>query len=457
MLRVLRTSDDFFPFEPEAHRFHVAFNATTAFLFRFLSLTPDFDMFTTHHDLAHYHAQLRAFSNAPLYITDDRKPNADVIHRLGGMSTGGEYTLVKAKVGTAVKLPNTAFIDVTGDGEGPALKVGLAVEEVSGALIGIWNCRSGKASTTDVLTTRDVADALAMTRRSRGDYAVCFNESTTVTLLLDLDVEAERNTSAWASKILAPIRLEGETCTTVSIAPVVSLGAAKLAVFGLLDKYASLCAISSFKEEDMETDQQKYAEPSDLRHKAISALSSSSSGYTTEQIAKQDVPRSSSRLWTLFSFLRSDIRAIRATLLRDFRLSPLLTLYREVMALFSGATASPANAGSPPPSTESMGHKGMHNGMGKEVATISEENKLARKDRKALTIETSVTGKLAFMMVKGDLAEYSITIQGNEVDEKCISKQGDCYVLDMDSATSSLQPSGKISLHGWRVRFASKF
>ncbi|TKA21722.1 hypothetical protein B0A50_08717 [Salinomyces thailandicus] len=66
----LRNSDDFFPAIPASHPWHLFCNAHNALFTQHLNVLPDWDMFQTAHQWAHYHAAARCLSGGPISITD---------------------------------------------------------------------------------------------------------------------------------------------------------------------------------------------------------------------------------------------------------------------------------------------------------------------------------------------------------------------------------------------------
>ncbi|RMD78472.1 MAG: hypothetical protein D6820_09895 [Lentisphaerae bacterium] len=76
---IIRTSDDFFPEQPETHVLHLYANSIST-LFTAPLAWPDWDMFQSPHEWGAYHAAMRALSGGPVYITDEpRKHDLDVL------------------------------------------------------------------------------------------------------------------------------------------------------------------------------------------------------------------------------------------------------------------------------------------------------------------------------------------------------------------------------------------
>lgn len=66
---VMRTSDDFYPDQPESHGMHLHVNAQVGLWFGEFML-PDWDMFQSTHERGAFHAAARAISGGPVYVSD---------------------------------------------------------------------------------------------------------------------------------------------------------------------------------------------------------------------------------------------------------------------------------------------------------------------------------------------------------------------------------------------------
>lgn len=390
----VRTSGDFYPNEPDSHRFHVAFNSTTAFLDRKLAVTRDFDMFMTHHDLAEYHALLRCFTTAPMYITDSDPSNKQIYERLGGPDPHGEYHIIKATSNTSVRLPSTAFTDVTANGNGTAIKVALSVPHAKGTILGFWNCRGEGGIAVDALTKREISEALSMDAQENiaNKRYVLMDDAVTTHLLDDLTEDEDT-----ASSIVLPLQLNPGTCKAVTIAQLVSYPDFEMAVLGLADKFVGLCAVleiekmeSSPKEEMLQVngyqDDAKasgngeeskvngFHEADPTQVDQVDHNSSETTGQisstedtseptseTTPLLSKDKAPttttssRTGSRLWALLLFYRQDLREARAAFLRDFFRSPLKAIWSDIKAIFVRSSKPVANGDNEQPDDISNG------------------------------------------------------------------------------------------------------
>ena len=94
----VRASDDFFPFVETSHAWHLWANSHNVLLLQHLNVLPDWDMFTTVHPYAGYHAAARCVSGGPVFITD--VPGS---HDLGLI---GQMTAVTPRGKTVVLRPS---------------------------------------------------------------------------------------------------------------------------------------------------------------------------------------------------------------------------------------------------------------------------------------------------------------------------------------------------------------
>ncbi|KAL7004596.1 hypothetical protein EMMF5_005855 [Cystobasidiomycetes sp. EMM_F5] len=360
---------------------------------RFLRLTPDYDMFTSHHELADYHARLRAFSAAPIFITDDHQPNLQIFDKLGGRNARGEYQLVKAANTEAVRLDGSTFDNVTGAGRGSALKFGLPVHAVGGALIGAFNCRAEKCKTADYITAQDVADSLCSLGASvsRSSYILYSPENEECVHLQDFDIEMERRRQAVTSRPLMSLLLDGESATTYVISAVEAFEDDQVAVLGLIDKYGPLNAITSVQiqretlepvglslasDAEAEAPQERLPatdamatirangdkadvttsltrenghsclpqdhedlHPSEDNEDDYESQDERESVATSEFQVVQRRERfglARSRWWSLLFFWRASLQNVRASLRHDLWQAPFVTILRELKAMFGG-------------------------------------------------------------------------------------------------------------------------
>lgn len=160
---VIRSTDDFFPTIPDAHRHHLAHHFYNSLLLP--GHTCDADMLShcsdsgaISEDIANdldytgYHASFRAFTDARLWISDKaHAPQHTALSALvspTALSNDGTRIPVQA---TGNLLADCVFGDLIGNGVGPALKLFVRHESTSSATIGVWNLRANHAESFDVL------------------------------------------------------------------------------------------------------------------------------------------------------------------------------------------------------------------------------------------------------------------------------------------------------------------
>ena len=66
---MMRSSNDFFPNNPQSHSIHIFTNAVNSIWMSQFTVC-DWDMFQTKHEYALYHASARAISGGPVYVSD---------------------------------------------------------------------------------------------------------------------------------------------------------------------------------------------------------------------------------------------------------------------------------------------------------------------------------------------------------------------------------------------------
>lgn len=89
----MRSSNDFFPNNPQSHSIHIFTNAVNSIWMSQFTVC-DWDMFQTKHEYALYHASARAISGGPVYVSDRvDEHNFDIIKSL--MTDDGEILLTE--------------------------------------------------------------------------------------------------------------------------------------------------------------------------------------------------------------------------------------------------------------------------------------------------------------------------------------------------------------------------
>ncbi|GAA6021307.1 hypothetical protein JCM11491_005798 [Sporobolomyces phaffii] len=171
----LRNSDDYFPNEPDSHRWHVYINAVNLALTRHVhrALDPDLDMGQEQHEWGAFHLALKGFSTSGVWATDSAAARNDG-GRLGDRTGGWQGLLatslartkvVQARGGQSGSILSNQVLSkgITsregGEHGGEALKVGLRCRRAQGGTIGMWNCQENGSVKARVFV-RDVLDVL---------------------------------------------------------------------------------------------------------------------------------------------------------------------------------------------------------------------------------------------------------------------------------------------------------
>ncbi len=136
---VTRTSDDFYPANPESHSMHLYANSHVSLWFGEF-IHPDWDMFQSAHELGAFHAAGRALSGGPLYVSDTPEAHDFALLRKLVLPNG---QILRAKLpGRPTK--DCLFSDPTR--EDVSLKI-FNRNEITG-VVGLFNCRSGAQALT---------------------------------------------------------------------------------------------------------------------------------------------------------------------------------------------------------------------------------------------------------------------------------------------------------------------
>lgn len=101
-----RNSDDFYPFNPSSHTWHIFCNAHNALLMQHLNVLPDWDMFQTVHEFAGMHAATRCLSGGPIYITDvPGQHNIEIIKQMTATAIRGRSIILRPeKIATTMEI-----------------------------------------------------------------------------------------------------------------------------------------------------------------------------------------------------------------------------------------------------------------------------------------------------------------------------------------------------------------
>ena len=468
-----RTSDDFFPDQPDSHRHHIANNATLATLHRAMRVVPDFDMFMSQHQFSDYHARLRAFTNSAVYMTDNQKPDEAILSNLGGHDANGRYRVVKAADSQAARLHSRLFEDVTMDGPGPALLFSLPCEAAGGVDIGIWNCLGQDATTADILTTADVQDALTMLNSN--DF--CKDDTFVLSQGSDVAPYVRSGSKLFGSSRrqlhahpIQTLELHSATSQTLSIAVAREFEGDLIAILGLQDKYSPLSSILSVSKATLtqgspdDDDSKDAVEPAVADEPQKEDADTRSIDSRQSQIALLTRSRfglGRSRFLGLLFFWRAQLRAARSTLLRDLLTAPLKTLVVEMAAVFGRRATLPQTR----PATTLFAPSGVVPAQSSgEVATEAPQPEAARSEDQddktatseslpALAIEVAVAGRLAVYVAKGNPSTYGFAMAEVPVNENLVTVNGNMLTLDLDGYRKSQTRSESTSTSSaWLVK-----
>ena len=205
-----------------------------------LSLIPDFDMFASSPEDSwpNYHASLSALSPGPTLVSDTPSVTTDrgIIDKLTSATKQGDQRVVKPLT-PAVALPGRWFWDnLQGPGDGPAMLAYVHVPSARGSIIAAWNCRSATTQcwAKDKLSRQDIEEALEVDQLD-GEYA-----------LWSLGLAGRGDQYRLVKpgdKVDFSIQMARSECEGVVVAKVWQLAGKKVAVLGMLDKYAPLAQL----------------------------------------------------------------------------------------------------------------------------------------------------------------------------------------------------------------------
>ena len=226
----VRTSDDYFPHEPDSHAWHVWTNAHNCVMMQDLNVVPDWDMFQTKHEWGEYHAAARCVSGGPIYITDEPgQYDLKVIRQIAGRTPRGKtVTLRPSVIGKSVD-PFVGFHDKS------LLKVGSyhGASQTGTSIIGLFN-----------VSKQPVAELIPISAFSgivgTQDYVVRAYSTGRVS----------KPTNSLSSNALLALTLNTKGYEILSAFPLMSLEGVKaetvlVATLGLIDKMTGCAATTS--------------------------------------------------------------------------------------------------------------------------------------------------------------------------------------------------------------------
>jgi hypothetical protein len=182
-----------------------------------------------------YHAFLRALSPGPTLVSDtpDVTTDQSIIEKLTSKIKGGAVRVVKTDT-PATALPGRWFWDnLQGPADGPAMLAYVNVPAAHGSIIGAWNCRSATTESwaKDKLSLQDVEESLEVDTLD-GEY---------VMWSIGLGRRSDKyQLIGPGGKVDFQIQLAKSECEGIVVAKVWQIRSKKLAVLGMLDKYAPL-------------------------------------------------------------------------------------------------------------------------------------------------------------------------------------------------------------------------
>lgn len=450
--------------------------------------------------MADYHALLRCFTTAPVYITDSEPSNQKVFGRLGGTDVNGNHHIIKALSNKSVRLPSTAFTDITGKGDGLALKVALPVPTARGAILCMWNCRGEGGTAIDAVTKKEVMEVLNLDKfgDSPSNCYVVMHDPSNLHI-----IHTSESGRSDAADFIAPVCLPPGSTKTITVVDIQSFSNFDMAVLGLADKYVGLCSVLSIEERTVSSSASFQAAQSEpMQSELVPEVDQpESTGEPTAEhspVAEGPQPvsetspifqpastpsgcRSESRLLALLLFYRRDLSQARATFLRDFWRSPFVTLFREIRAALGGPstlpTASEAHgtAGLPaedagpdmqegpkviPKTYGTMSNGTIPNQQEGDLSVASESSNATAvndvvEDRNEVVVRLSVAGTLVLWIPDFAIERYIITLQGQEVASKVITASDACVQVDMNTAAQALLKTG-LSYDSWHVGISKR-
>ncbi|KAK8845598.1 hypothetical protein IAR55_006314 [Kwoniella newhampshirensis] len=244
---LFRNSEDYALGYPECHTDHIHLNTYNTILTSHLSLIPDFDMFASSPSslLPIYHGLLRSSSPGPVLLSDTPHVSSDIklLDRLTAKTKSGDVKVVQAvRPGSA--LSGRWFWDNLKEGrDGPAIVAGTKYSDWGG-IIGCWNShdpRSG-AIARDKIVYRDVEDLLDLSEDlTAGKY---------ILYPIGLSRYAAAASLCDAKGGEVEIELGTHECEGVVVSKIWDVGKWKVAVLGMLDKFACFAGLSEISSTD---------------------------------------------------------------------------------------------------------------------------------------------------------------------------------------------------------------
>ena len=190
--------------------------------------------------LPEYHALLRCLTPGPTLVADlpGDTPDEALKKRVIARDCKGALRSVKTSVAASV-LPNRWFWDNVraASGDGPCLVGGVAQPTASGALLGAWYCRDSQKGgiAHDKFTLTDVEDVLGGPIGDHEEYVLW-------SVGMSGKPAMEIASKGWKGHL--DIELQKNGVEEVIVAKVHQHNGKKVAVLGMMDKFATLAGVT---------------------------------------------------------------------------------------------------------------------------------------------------------------------------------------------------------------------
>lgn len=221
----LRNSDDFFPEIPGSHPFHLYVNAHNGLVTQHLNCLPDWDMFQTSHAYSSYHGAARSISGGLLLITDEAgSHDLGLINEMSAISPSGTRIAIRPGMATTVDIWD-AFAS------GQILKIGATTDSGAG-ILGLFNIAEGQREAlipvTDLFSGQTMPSKVLVRSYKTGQIFV----------------------PQAAVEDLVKVKLQTRGWDVLTGYALLKVGAAEVAVLGLIDKISGAAAPTKVSVSD---------------------------------------------------------------------------------------------------------------------------------------------------------------------------------------------------------------
>ncbi|EED14332.1 conserved hypothetical protein [Talaromyces stipitatus ATCC 10500] len=252
---IIRNTDDFGLSRPNIHRNHIHYNLYNGVLLSNQCLYLDTDMFMTSAQWPEYHAVLRAFFDGPIFLADKPGVGDFSVHKKLTARCPGDLVpnrVVRAK-NIICPLSRNVWEDTLGPGRGPPIKASSYDSESRAASIVLWNGRSDAVDNSiDIIFEGDILDVLRdniFHGTWEGVIWAC-NAATAIPVEISNHPASLSVHDILASTPVLATSIKPKGYEILTVAPYNVLGTAKVAVIGLVDKYAALAGIQSITVQE---------------------------------------------------------------------------------------------------------------------------------------------------------------------------------------------------------------